>query len=355
MHRLVGAVLVAIVLLGSAAVPPSADAATDVELQRLAGTDRYATAARAALAGEWGSWRAVLVSGDSFPDALAGTAVAGYHGGPLLLTARDHLPASTRTVLEELDIQEVQLIGGTAAISPAVDDELRRLGFRVNRVAVGNDRYETAEMAAQYMSDSGCHCPPWETVIVSGQVWADAVSAAPLLYGSGGSIRSLLLTERDRLPEVTRRHLEAGIQDVVIVGGTSAVSERIEREIRAICNGSSGLLAATDDGCIDVVRVAGADRYETAVAVAQSINRPPERVSIANGSSFADALVSGRYAHGVEGAALLGLSRDDLGATTMRFLRGGQEVIAEVTVVGDETMISEAAAEAARRAATSSS
>lgn len=88
---------------------------------RVAGRDRYATAAAVASRAFSPDIDTVyLATGRSFPDALAGGAVAGREGTPLLLAGADELPAPTRAALDRLDPCHVVLLGGTAALSAAV-------------------------------------------------------------------------------------------------------------------------------------------------------------------------------------------------------------------------------------------
>lgn len=105
----------------------------------LVGTDRYDTSRlvsdRLVVAGEYGHPRRVVVaSGTSWPDALVGSTVAGqssYTGdaqGPLLLTPPDGLLPTTRAALATVDtdgVYEVYLTGGTSAVTPAVEAEVR--------------------------------------------------------------------------------------------------------------------------------------------------------------------------------------------------------------------------------------
>ncbi|MCU1485020.1 MAG: hypothetical protein JWN67_1766, partial [Actinomycetia bacterium] len=88
-------------------------------IARIAGSDRYATAAALAAAGLPGRVDTVrLVAGATFADALA----AGAAGAPLLLTRRDALPPPTAAQLTRLAPTTVEIAGGTAAVGTAVED-----------------------------------------------------------------------------------------------------------------------------------------------------------------------------------------------------------------------------------------
>lgn len=95
------------------------------EVERLAGPNRAATAARvAALARQrldWDMRLQVLARGDTFPDALAGAVHAGQSGAPLLLTTGGSLDADTDAWLTSLcDVRTIRAVGGERAIPPDV-------------------------------------------------------------------------------------------------------------------------------------------------------------------------------------------------------------------------------------------
>ena len=94
---------------------------------RLAGANRYATAAVVADGFHRDpSSRLVLfvASGQAYPDALAGAAVAGMTRGALLLTEADGLPTSTQTEIKRLQPNNIIILGGKGAVSDTVRDAL---------------------------------------------------------------------------------------------------------------------------------------------------------------------------------------------------------------------------------------
>ncbi|MGQ7294984.1 cell wall-binding repeat-containing protein [Quadrisphaera sp. KR29] len=99
---------------------------------RTYGADRYETAARtsaqvhpdgspsARAADGSGTVSAVmLASGTSFPDGLAGAAVSGPSGVPLLLTGKDCVPAATLAEVRRLRVERVVVLGGPSVVGPA--------------------------------------------------------------------------------------------------------------------------------------------------------------------------------------------------------------------------------------------
>src|SRR5207248_1520008 len=84
---------------------------------RIAGADRYETAAK--VAGQLGSAagnQAVIASGDPghLADALSAAGAAGGSGRPVLLVARDSVPPATSQALHDDGITSTVVIGGPA-------------------------------------------------------------------------------------------------------------------------------------------------------------------------------------------------------------------------------------------------
>jgi Cell wall binding domain 2 (CWB2) len=98
---------------------------TSGAVTRLAGGDRYATAAAvsAAVFGP-GVPVAYVATGAGFPDALAGGPAAGDQGGPLLLVAKDSVPPATAAELARLKPARIVVLGGPSVVSDAVASAL---------------------------------------------------------------------------------------------------------------------------------------------------------------------------------------------------------------------------------------
>jgi putative cell wall-binding protein len=144
-RRLATSTIAAALAVGMLVAAPAA-ADEGFRIERVAGEDRYETAAFAALAAfPAGADAVVLARGDDFPDALAGAYLAGQLGGPVLLTQPAELPEVTATAIETLGATQIYLLGGPAAISPEVEEGFGE-EFTVTRVQ-GTTRYGTAAAA----------------------------------------------------------------------------------------------------------------------------------------------------------------------------------------------------------------
>ena len=162
-------------------------------VDRFAGDDRYATARRVARTFAPDKIETVyLASGVNFADAAA-AAPSVTSDNPLILTTPDELHDEARRFLtnEDREVASVTILGGMAAISTGVEEEITELGIDTERIA-GADRYETAALIARRaFSTSGCY-PVTDVAVASGTVPFGGLAAGavrgpcePLLLAPG--------------------------------------------------------------------------------------------------------------------------------------------------------------------------
>lgn len=292
---LLGALALALALL---ALPAGAQDAQDVTAARVAGEGRVATAAHLASLTHEQADVAHLVSGREFADALAASYGAGRAAGPVLLAAAaDDVGTVTWAALEELDVQEVRLVGGDATLDPAIEQQLADRGYEVRRIA-GADRYATsAEVAKAYGLGPG---DPTGTVdgldtavMASGATFADALTAGPI---AADLSLPLVLTPPTRSDAAVEHALDLlHIDKILLIGGDAAVSPAVAQHYRNLG--------------YDVERIAGPDRYGTAAALAdQALLRfgfSPDTVLLARGDNHADALAAAPHGAALDAPILL--------------------------------------------------
>ncbi len=110
---------------GTSVVPATIDAELldlGSTVIRLAGQNRFDTAAQVAAVGFPRPSEVVLTNGFEFADALSVTPFAAIHGAPVLLTTPDLLPAAVNLYLTRRATERGRLwiIGGTTAVSESV-------------------------------------------------------------------------------------------------------------------------------------------------------------------------------------------------------------------------------------------
>ncbi|MBN2840086.1 MAG: cell wall-binding repeat-containing protein [Coriobacteriia bacterium] len=294
---------------------------------RLSGDDRYLTA-MAIVADTFGEAEAAVVaSGENFPDALSASGLAGALGGPLVLVRRDSIPAGLITQLTGLGVRDVYLVGGEGVISPAVAGLFTGAGFTVKRVA-GDDRYETSSAIAYEIADIRGVRFGDDAFVARGDDFPDALAVAPL---AAGSSRPILLTRTGDLPPVIAGTItDLGLESLSIAGGTGAVSEDVEEDLEAIA--------------LHVSRLAGGDRYATAVAVAHwgvyAGLASWDHVGIASGTNFPDALAGG-IASGRHGGVLLLTAPTALSPATAARLTSEAGKVSKAVVYGGPGAVTE--------------
>lgn len=197
------------------------------EIVRLGGGDRFETAVEISNATHpGGSAEVFLATGGRFPDALAAAPLAASLDAPVLLAESGSLPAATGAELERLAPETVTVLGGTAAVSDDVLDEVQsRTGAETVRIA-GADRFATAIAASQFLTDGA----EADTVYVAtGVGWADALAGAA---AAGADAAPVLLTTPGQLPPAVGEELRRlAPDDVVVLGGPAAIAARVADDI----------------------------------------------------------------------------------------------------------------------------
>ena len=287
----VGLVVALLAIVGMVAPPaiaapsPVAPTAVATSADRISGPDRYATAVSVSTtAFEPGVERVFLASGTGYPDALSAAPIAATLNAPLLLTAPQSLPDVVATELLRLaPTVEVVIVGGPNVVSAAVEEQVSQLGFTTVRVQ-GLTRYATSRALIERSA------PPSTTLyLATGRNYPDALASAAAA-GSMGAPVLLVDGALGALDDETLRLIAArGVEQLLIAGGTGVVSSAIEQQL-------IGLGYA-------VTRLAGPDRYATAVAINTYAFATATRAFVATGVGFADALAGAVYA-GIEGAPL---------------------------------------------------
>ena len=115
-----------IVLGGEARIDAAAYAAVG-GTERIAGSDRYETGVEISSALEPGVDVVYVAVGTDYPDALAGSALAGAQDTAVLLTKGSKLSNDTAERLVELEPAKVVVLGGEEAVSTAAYDAIEAL------------------------------------------------------------------------------------------------------------------------------------------------------------------------------------------------------------------------------------
>ena len=285
MIRTFRVVLVAL-LLTSLPLLASGGASAVSSSDRWTGGDRYATAAAISSKTVTAPAKEVVIAtGASFPDALAGGPYVATQQGSVLLVQRDAIPDPTSTELQRLTPKRIRVLGGASAVSDSVLQQLKSYSNDVERIA-GGDRFATAAL----ISAAGFSAGVGRVYIAVGTGFPDALAGGAAAAASGAP---LLLVSPTTIPQPTRDELSRlSPKSIVVLGGPGVISDQVVSDLQQYTTGS-------------VRRLAGSDRYTTAVAVAKdSYPNGGSTAFVATGLAFPDAL-AGAPAAGGSAAPLL--------------------------------------------------
>jgi putative cell wall-binding protein len=187
----------------------------ELQVERITGNNRYDTAAE--IAAEGGNAEtAIVVSGFAPADSLVAGPLAFSREYPILLTNKNSVPAETKKAIEELGIEKIIVVGGENVVGKIVYYELK-----AQERYAGRSRIETSlEVAEKLFATSN------DFSIVGYLKLADAVGAAvngnPIIY------------VKDNLSDVEGYLTEASAANFTIFGGTLAVSDTVENELKEL-------------------------------------------------------------------------------------------------------------------------
>jgi hypothetical protein len=202
-------------------IAPTENCSPCVPLSRIAGSDRIGTSIATSqdeFPAAHSASAIVLARADAFPDALTGGPLAAHVGGPLLITASAALDSRVTTEIERVAPAgaTVYVLGGTAALSPAIDAGLTTAGYKPIRVA-GADRFATAVAVAGQLGN------PNTVFEATGLNFPDALSGGPAAVISQAAV---LLTNGPTQAQATATYLAAHAGVVrYALGGPAAAAD----------------------------------------------------------------------------------------------------------------------------------
>ena len=284
---------------------PSTPAEQQKTTTRVAGADRIQTSVEVSKKYYESAETVIIANYEQFADSLSASALSKALKAPILLVQKDQLDSVVAQEIKRLGAKNVIVIGGEKSIDKTKDSLSQ---YNVRTIA-GANRYETsAKIAQEVIKLTGTK----KAVIASGEVFADALTVAPLANKNNMPI---LLVQQNNIPEEAKEVLKQ-IEEVIIVGGEKTISKEVENKLP------------------NPTRIAGANRYETAKKIYEYGFKDRKEVNIANGTVPADSLVIGS----IDCPILLAEANEIPEATKQAFEEAKFE---KVNVFGGENSISE--------------
>ena len=268
-------------------------------LDRIRGSNRYATSVKLSSSAFESADTVVLVSGESFADSVTATSLAGALSAPILtINPKELLTTELKDEIKRLGATHAIIVGGPRALPDWMTSSIKRITGSVERIA-GDTRYDTAIKIARRLGSAASDT----AIIATGANFADAASIGSYAYASKSPV--FLARPDGTLDEATVDAIcDGGYSKVVILGGTSAVSDNVKKQIssRTTCK---------------FLRIAGSNRYVTSAKIARwalglekkaavqpEVVLQPTHVYVATGKKFPDAL-SASAAAGSRNAVVL--------------------------------------------------
>ena len=249
--------------------PAGAQSPVSPTTNRIHGADRYATSvalARNLLGAGNPTDGIVFASGESYADALS-AAVLTTANRPVLLVGKDTIPASVTDFISDYKSSmagaspTVYFVGGTETISAANMTALQTAITVAGDITPptytrlsGADRYATAAAVAAVPN---IMVAADHLILVSGESWADGVSAAALSAETGWPIVPMTKTGMNASSKATidaYLAITSSVKQIKIIGGEAALEQSSVEEY---------LINTKAVPVANIRRFAGSDRYQT--------------------------------------------------------------------------------------------
>lgn len=248
-------------------------------VSRLAGSERIATNVAVNTQTMKAGAPLFIATANDFADALSVGPAASISGGSLMLTKPGAMSSESLNLVKAKKPSQIYVIGGTGAVSEAVVAQLKTAapGVTITRVS-GADRYATSTAILDRFFTSRSVST---VLIATGRDYPDALTAA----GAGGALKAPVLLVDGQKDQSVAGAAATFLSSknpgkVVLVGGSGVISSTLESSLRKSYSGT--------------VRVSGADRYKTNIAVNDYISKnggaAPTGLWVATGRDFPDAL-----------------------------------------------------------------
>lgn len=280
-------------------------------VSRIYGKDRIDTSIQIAKSYIKTSEFAILANQNNFPDSLSATVLSKKYNAPILLTDSKVADKSLIQEIKRLQTKYFVKIGGEKSISNEVAKQLLPEKSKV-RSFKGADRYATnAEIIKEFKDADTC-------IIASGENFADSLSIGAYATKNGYPI---VLVQKNKINDVTKQALkDSKIKKCYIVGGENSVSKSLENELPQV-----------------IERIAGNDRYETSLKIADKFYKDAEGAYLASGEVFADSLAINPIAAKFDVPLIL-TPKDKLPQKTLEYLEKSK--IIQVAIIGGEKTVS---------------
>lgn len=254
----------------------STKAYANSNVERVYGNDRYGTSVSIANYFKGNELNGIIITnGENFADALSGNNLEIMGSMPVMLVG-DSVKDSSKTInYIQNNLKKdgkIYILGGQSSVNSEFENYFKNKGYsNVVRLG-GKDRYDTnISILNQVNIKEGT-----PITVVNGEEFPDAISVSSEAASKGYPV--FMVSKTGFTEKQQKKINEIKPSKVYVIGGEGAVNSSIVNKLN------------------NVVRIAGKDRYETSINVGKYFNTGYNKIIVASGENFADALSSAALA-----------------------------------------------------------
>lgn len=323
----------------------SVNSFAEINVTRISGFDRYETALNVNKKYFYnvGNQSAVLAGGGDFRTALYGSYLASSLKIPYFINPKSGLRSDVFNQIKKLNIKSIFIVGTYDEIDSTVSNYLETKGIRIHRLF---DRqmfdygeayirilpYEVDNIVFSFLfPNQEIRNTIASAIYVNDKKFPDLLSSAPFAAELARNRGTFLVNPYDLMIDPSDFAEDEPSLHYMTIGGYDSIDKRIKTAEYTIDN-----IIPNDSR-----RIAGSDRYETAIEVAKSykkyLNKDISTVILVNGQNYPDALSSGSSATAESGAVLL-TNPNILTKSTKDYILNNN--IKKVIIIGGEKSVS---------------
>ena len=279
-------------------IPAGVSSANVENVTRIAGKDRIGTSIEISKAMFNESDNVVLASGFNFADALSAGQLAAALNAPLILSD-ENMDDRVKEEIANLKPKNMYIVGGENALGSNIEGSVKSAVNDINIERLkGNNRHETS---VKVMEKTKEFIDAEYLLIASGKNFPDALSATSFMADHKAL---MVLSDGNSYPKSDLKE--------IAIGGVNQLP----------LNGFTG------------ERIAGKDRYQTSLALAEKSFENNENAILANSKVFADSLSAVSIAKNYKAPIIL-TDNENLTQSAKNYL----ENMKSVTIVGGEKSV----------------
>ncbi|MBV4450440.1 cell wall-binding repeat-containing protein [Clostridium tyrobutyricum] len=256
-----------------------ADSSRSYSVTRIYGNNRYETCLN--ISKKFNNQKVdnvIIASGNNFPDALAGSVLSKKLNAPILLADR-----GVEGSMNSIDYLKkhfnydgkIYVLGEKGSVSKEYVNYIKNLGCKNIIRLGGSDRFDTNKKIVDTLDvEKGT-----PVVITNAYGFADALSVSSVASSKGYPI--LMSNSSNLSDRIKQKIKDIQPSKIYLIGGTGSLNN-------SIISQAKNLVPQLGDD--NIVRIGGATRYDTSLAISKYFNMNSDTAVITSGKNFPDAL-----------------------------------------------------------------